>query len=476
MTRLALVLAVGCATPVQNPDPPHATGLSTNEELQFAPTAVSTSISDTVPTVVFARFSTAAPTTGFIEYGLDDWVRHTPTSALSTEHEITLLGLKAGHTYQWRPVAVAGDGATATGTAQTIELAAPPAELPEAVLRVAMPERMTDPDGFVAVNLRGASSWVVVLDMDGDPVWFQRMEPGQQAISVKPDPARAALSWVTHHDDDQLLPGGITRVSLDGRERTYTEARFAHHDFAWLPSGDLAWIAYELDEADLGSGLVPVVADAIVEGPVGAVHGSRRVFSFFDDYPSEPFASCWHSQLGQFVDGHHEWTHSNSLIYSQPEDAYYLMVKTLDALLKIDRSGGQVWQLGGRDSDFTLVGDGQLFDHSHMSEAWPGGFAMFDNRVHAAPNVSRAVIYEVDEGARTVRETWSYDEPSGRQTGRLGDVRRMASGNVLVAWGGLARISEITEEGELVWEVAVPDAQNTGRARFLDDLYAPAAP
>jgi len=46
----------------------------------------------------------------------------------------------------------------------------------------------------------------------------------------------------------------------------------------------------------------------------------------------------------------------------------------------------------------------------------------------------------------------------------------------LVAWGGLARISEITEEGELVWEVAVPDAQNTGRARFLDDLYAPAAP
>jgi hypothetical protein len=428
--------------------------------------------SDTVPNVHFISWNTDRPTPGYAEFGLDDWERRTPTTAMATQHEVPLLGLKSGRTYQVRPVSIDEEGRTVRGPVQIVDVPSAPADFPRTTLVVAKPERMTAPNGYVVLNYRDGASWVVVLDMEGDPVWYMPAGDNQQVISVKPSKDGQSLLWNTHNSEDPLQLGGITRMSLDGRHITHSDILAAHHDFEELSDGRIGWLSYELGQADLGEGLDPVAGDAIWESVEGQPNPETQIFSFFDDYPYEPYSWCDHTAMGLYLNGYREWTHSNSLMHSGDEGAYYVMSKTLDALLKIDSDSGEVlWTMGGRDNEFAMNDEGTFWNHSHMSHAWPGGMAIFDNRVHAEPRVSRGVVYAYDEATRQVDEVWSYEDPGGEMTNRLGDVRKLDSGNYLMAWGGLGRLSEITEAGELVWEVDVIDEKNSGRVRLLRDLY-----
>jgi hypothetical protein len=470
---------VGDSTPSVGPTA-HTGGSSPTADTASSPTVqpidVQIEVDPLLPTVVHVSWSTTDDTVGHVVYDQGGDPRQTPSTPLSTTHEISVLGLKAGHDVTLHVVSESDD-ARGSSAPTTLSLAPAPADLQPAVLTTSDPSRQTAPDGFVALNYRNGQSYTVILDMDGDPVWWVAADPRQQVTTVKPARDGRSLLFNVHNMDDYLLPGGIHRVSLDGRDRAYTEARWAHHDYQQLPDGSMAWIAYALGDGTIDGQTLPIAADAIWEGPEGAVHGTTKVFDVLEDYPHDPYMVCDHLELSRYVEGYHEWTHSNSLMYDEADDAYYMMSKTLDALFKIDRATGElVWQLGGRDDEFTLVGDGMIFDHSHMSHVWTGGFAVFDNRVHTPPKVSRAVAYEVDEANRTVEQVWEFVEPSGGFTGRLGDVRKLDSGNYLVAWGGLGRVSEITADGEVVWEVSVGGGVNTGRARLLPDLYALPAP
>ncbi len=455
-----------------------ATTASTGDTgLSVVPVNVAHEISAVVPTVAHVSWQTAGPSTGYVVFEQDGVQRQTPTTQLGTDHEVAVLGMKAGHDVQLQVVSHDAFGGEHPSAPIDLTVADAPLDLQPAILMASDPARQTAPDGYVALNFRNGQSYTVILDMEGDPVWWMAADPDQQVTTVKPGRDGRSLMWNVHNSDDYLLPGGIHRMSLDGREQAYTEARWAHHDYEQLPDGTMAWIAYTLGEGQLDGATVPLAADAIWEGPEGSVKGTRSVYDVLEDYAPAPYQVCEHLELGRYVDGYHEWTHSNSLMYEESEDAYYMMSKTLDALLKIDRSSGTLlWQLGGRDGSFTLEGEGTIFNHSHMSHVWPGGFAVFDNRVHAPPKVSRAVVYDIDEVAQTVTQVWEFVEPEGGFTGRLGDVRKLDSGNYLVAWGGLGRVSEITEDGTIVWEVRVGGGVNTGRARLLPSLYELPAP
>ena len=125
------------------------------------------------------------------------------------------------------------------------------------------------------------------------------------------------------------------------------------------------------------------------------------------------------------------------------------------------------WVLGGPLNEFEMADGGQMPRHSHLSEVWTDGMLVFDNRNHDAEQVSRVVRYDIDAEARTVREAWSFQHPRELFVPFLGDARTLPGGNVLVAWSNNGALSEITPDGEIVWEVQTD--QRIGRIEFVPD-------
>jgi hypothetical protein len=94
---------------------------------------------------------------------------------------------------------------------------------------------------------------------------------------------------------------------------------------------------------------------------------------------------------------------------------------------------------------------------------------MFDNGTHGpAPVVSRVVELALDPVAGTWREVWSLPDPLGRETGFLGDARRLPGGDTLVVWTPYADVAEYRPDGEVVWRLRA--ARELGRATFTDAL------
>jgi hypothetical protein len=168
---------------------------------------------------------------------------------------------------------------------------------------------------------------------------------------------------------------------------------------------------------------------------------------------------------GVWLPGAHEWSHANSLVWQEAEQAYYVHVRYWDALLRIGADGTLDWTLGGLHSDFTGVADLPL--HGHLSDAWEDGVLVFDNGDHGDPEVSRVVEYRLDADARTFEEVWSVPEPEGRHATFLGDARKLPGGNVLVAWSPYGLLQEITPDGDVVWEATTEHV--VGRVQLVPD-------
>ena len=178
-----------------------------------------------------------------------------------------------------------------------------------------------------------------------------------------------------------------------------------------------------------------------------------------------------------------EWTHGNSLVYEPEEDAYYLLAKFTDWLLKVDRTTGALeWQLNGPASDFVDPSGAPVWpdvhtaypwSHGHTSQVWPGGVMVFDNGDHHEDSVATLVELAIDPASREVERVWTYAHPDGGQTPAMGDARKLPGGNVLAAWATLGEVTEVTPEGTLVWRAQLSGSRGLGRVRWLGPTLDP---
>ncbi len=351
----------------------------------------------------------------------------------------------------------------------------PPESLRAFKLKKVDADRSRVADGFILLNQFGdhKESWASAIDGCGAHVWWQE----QQAPETKITRTRMGLDGrsviYSEYDRKRLVDTGeIRRVDLRTGDVSVTRAVEQHHDFVERPDGRLAWLSWQytanvwLDRvsADLAS-------DAILIADEGSDGDHDVVYSYLDDSGIEPFWSCDHMKPGRFVPGFAEWSHTNSLIYDADQDAYFALARYWDAVLRIDGDGTLRWILGGRLNEFDIIGKKSVLpEHGHMSEFWPGGMLVFDNRDHSEGLASRVAEYAIDEDARTVEETWSYEQPDGESWAYLGDVRRLPGGNVLIAWSGSGRITEVTRDGDIVWEAETD--HEIGRLEFVPEFVA----
>lgn len=408
-------------------------------------------IAEEMPTVAWVRWTTPEPGTSWVEFGTTDELGRTTVRGTepTTEHEVLVGGLPADRKVWVRAYTQVGDQVL-QGPLQKLETGELPGGLPDVE-----PYEDDQPElaygGFSMVPILGfddEDGWVLVLDQEGELVWWLDSGADEKAISqawLSKDGTSILYSIASSDRDVDI--GTIYRVRLDGTPISETVTPLAHHDFIELPGGGFAYLYADIRPYAFQDGEQDVVGDALVEIDEGGTE-LRTIWSTWDMVGDALPMMDPDDDSGFYPQGL-DWAHANNLVYDPTDDTYLVSLRNLDRLLKIDRQTGDVlWQLGGDQSDFTQTA-GRAFIGQH-SPSWTedGTLLLFDNGDFPADN-SKVVEFEVDQDARTYGEIWSYDGGGNHQTVLMGDAERLANGSTFVSWGSAGRIEEVTPDGTL---------------------------
>jgi hypothetical protein len=166
-----------------------------------------------------------------------------------------------------------------------------------------------------------------------------------------------------------------------------------------------------------------------------------------------------------------DWTHANALILSEDGTHYYMMLRNLDALMKVDRASGELlWILGGPYGEFTFEKEGDTFSHPHTSVVEKDRILVFDNANHSSPKLSRAVVYAIDEEQRSLTVERQVPEPGDGHISMLGDVKRSSEEGLLISWTLKGYVTEVDGNGEEVWRLQLPPLMAPGRVTLLPEF------
>ncbi|MFW9964852.1 MAG: aryl-sulfate sulfotransferase, partial [Candidatus Sifarchaeia archaeon] len=207
-----------------------------------------------------------------------------------------------------------------------------------------------------------------------------------------------------------------------------------------------------------------------------------------DEYP---FNSTIHTGLGlnETFRAGADWMHSNSFTWDKENDVIYLNVRNQDTILKIDKSSKNIVWAAGRWGNFRVLNStghevDSIFYHPHSLE-WIGSdrFIIYDNDFYnpnhpttmvigSSEGYSRLVEFVIDEDNQTMREVWFWDPQNVsyyfQDSG--GDADRLPNGNTIGIFATKALtasvpdpviITEVTQSGEVAWELQVPGANKT---------------
>ncbi len=361
-----------------------------------------------------------------------------------------------------------------TGDVDEQGCAKPSSQLPSELLvpeLVSVDEERSEMwQGHFVASQGATNTWAVAYDRCAVPIWWRASASDATKITrVRMGRDRASVLYSEFDESREEDVGQITRVHLADGRVTVTRARDLHHDFVELTNGELAWLSWER-QPNLwfeNSDKEEVLADTILSAPEGVGEGVDPTVrhSTFDDVGVEPFWSCSHMK-GAWANGL-DWTHTNSLMTHDDTGEWTVNSRHWDATTRLNADGSVKWMVGGPVDSFAFGPDTAWVNHAHMSDAWADRLLLFDNGNHREDPISRAVEYRVDEASGVMEEVWSFDHPDGGYVTHLGDARRLPGGNTLISWSPDGLLTEVTPDGDIVWEARVD--QKIGRIEFVPD-------
>src|SRR5215212_11001079 len=166
-----------------------------------------------------------------------------------------------------------------------------------------------------------------------------------------------------------------------------------------------------------------------------------------------------------------DYFHLNSIDVDHDDNLLICARKTC-AVYKIDRNtGGVIWRLGGKKSDFEM-GPGTRFAFQHDARRLPDGTisifdngdTVFENGFPKAVEESRAIVLEVDEGRMRASLVGEYKHPDGQKADAAGNAQLLPNGDMFVGWGRALSISEFAHDGELLFDLRSEYENKTYRA------------
>lgn len=395
----------------------------------------------------FVRWSTDQPMTSRVEFGegaSDQFVVQDPE--LTTDHELLVLGMRPERSYRLQAISETPGGEEARSPDMVFESGELPFESADIEL-VVHDEGRVQPGWTLtnlAVGLTVTPTVVVMLDMQGEVVWYHtlgaavgradlgvRLVPGDRVligggVPATKRPVEVDLSgtvvWEGPLQPDGLAPqGGM------------------HHDLRELPGGTYLALSFDYEDGHL--------MDVVEE---------------FDSELETLWSWTTYDHRDVLGSG---YPHGN-MVGAEPDlSAVYYNARDAGLLYKIDYDSGDIlWALGER-GDFEMEGGHKYpwFEMQHDPAILEDGHVLVYDNGQLERGFSRVVEIEIDEQEMTARMVWEYP---GHLTedhwfkSHWGDADRLDNGNTLITAGSLLdgdegpnRIFEVTPDGDVVWEI-----------------------
>ena len=241
------------------------------------------------------------------------------------------------------------------------------------------------------------------------------------------------------------------------------------HDVKLFPNGHAFILGNEVRTFDLST-VVPggKTAASITGDVIQEIDANKRlVFEWhtFDHIAiTDTFADLTQASI--------DYAHANATTIDPTDNNLLVSLRTTSEIVKIDRRTGQIiWRLGGRNNQFTLIGEhpenapyytvGQHDVHRLAN----GNLLYFDNGNilggGVTPNdrtYSRVVEYALDEINKTATLVWEFRHNPDISAPCTGSIKRFSNGNTLIDWGCAVPTSgtiltEVDAAGQVVFEM-----------------------
>jgi hypothetical protein len=409
----------------------------------------------------FVSWTTAEPATSEVQFGEGGYEFRIFDDTLVTDHRVLVIGMHASTAYQIK--AVSGNS-VGTGSAEGMFTTGMlPSNMPAGM--VTMGDASATYAGWTLTNLQAslsAPARVVMYDQNGEVVWYY--------IHGTAGDSRGDVS--TELIGDTVLVGPTSG----------TPARLVDL------SGEVIWEGPANSQSTLMSHFAMRAASGNYflnrEIDKAVMNGSTRI----DDQRIEEITTdldvVWSWNLFDHVPPSgtkEELCHANHLLIDEENGILHYNCRWV-GLFKIDRASGEIlWRMGGSydetslgPGDFTFVPPESQFSDAHEPDLKADGtLLLYDNGgfgMGGGGNFhSRVVQYQVDETNMTATRTWEFPGTFNVDswytntwyTPYWGDADRLPNGNVLVTAGlrsasNASRFFEVTNEGEVVWELVLP--------------------
>ncbi len=316
-------------------------------------------------------------------------------------------------------------------------------------------------------------SYAMILDGDGELVYYQRVPDCGYLINFQPQSDGTLTYWLSGTDD---FDGNATYQFNNRYEQigvfgdTEFEAGFMDsHEYTILPNGHTIQMFY-VDKLTAMGGTVPqrTVTDIVLR----EVNAAGDVLFEWDGLdhvdPMDAYDGYFdYAPLTQTVD----YIHSNAVEVDH-DGNWLLSSRHFNEITKINRATGDIiWRLGGEQNDFDLLNDDRWFSHQHDIRRLPNGhISLFDNGNYLFPPYSRYVEYAIDENEleiTKVREiTYTVSPTKSLYAFAMGSARNLPNGHVLIGWGAHSSpvATEYDASNEIVFDVHFPAGEFSYRA------------
>jgi hypothetical protein len=320
---------------------------------------------------------------------------------------------------------------------------------------------------FIALKDGPGEHGPMIVDDQGQLAWYSKYRSARD-FKVQRYRGRLVLSW---WEGSVVAGHGVgDYVICDDSYREMTRVRAGNgyqadlHEFLITPQETALLTAYNPVPADLsalGGPKYGSVWDGItqeVDIQTGRVlfewHSLEHVGieESYIEPPSDPRCS-------------YDYFHINSIDVDQ-DGNLLISARNTWSVYKVERNSGEVlWRLGGKNSDFEM-GPGTRFAYQRDARRQRDGtISIFDNGAH--PQVheeSRGIVVGLDEQRMSAKLVREYTFPEKLISTSQGNMQILPNSNVLIGWGSQPFITEVSHEGELLFEARFPPDGESYRA------------
>jgi len=390
---------------------------------------------------------------------------------------------------RWRAIApgaatiLAGTTAAALLTAGPAAAANPTAPPPVTVLtqnaNLGRGDIFITPTGDTNTYANGPE----ILDRRGNVVWFDPIAPGLTAADFRTQTydGKPVLTWWQGTGLGGLSTGTDYIYNEQYRQIATVNAGNGlsadGHEFLITPQNTALILSYTTATANLTSIGGPA-NQTVINGVVQEIDiATGRVLFQWNSADHVPYSQS-EQPLPASASTPWDWFHINA-VHLDSDGNLLIDARDTWTTYKVNRFNGNIiWQLGGKDSSFTLkAAPGQVLDDAGEIFAWQhdpeslgnGLYTFFDNESSGTPELptSRAITVKLDERRRVATLVAADDQPEGLVAPSQGNAQTTADGDLFVGWGALPYFSEFDPSGRLVFNAGFPAGVNTYRAYLL---------